>query len=192
MYCYIIDPAHGMLTKNKHTPKFLDGSVYYEYEFTHSLAQKLAQNINAKGGQAVLTTYSPTNIGNTLDKRAKVANAFVSNLPKVFISIHSNLSYEPNLWQTHTGGAEVWIRKHSSFSRKLGSRILSAIENEHNLNNRGVKFKDNNPYYLFQHLDMPALVLECGYLNNSTEIDLLMDVGFHEALADNLSELLLS
>jgi N-acetylmuramoyl-L-alanine amidase len=180
---WVIDPAHGELTKNRHSPLFTDNTVYHEYEFTHSVASMLCEKM---GRNCSLTRTTPIGVGNSLGARVRVANSYRTHLPKYLLSIHSNLG-SSGLWQEEGGGVEVWCPPDSTTGTAIGGELLNRISINHGLQNRGLKWKVNNPYYLMQNCDMPVLVLEIGFLDNPREVSLLMDPGYQESLAATIA-----
>ena len=134
-----------------------------------------------------MTKVSPHGIGNCLASRAKFANSLKTKKPKYFLSIHSNLGDPFYTWQEKESGVEVWHMQDSYLGFKHARSMCYEISTRHKFNNRGPKAKKANPYFLINNVDMPSLVLECGFLNNPEEVNLLMDPGFHDALASTLA-----
>ena len=122
----------------------------------------------------------------TMDPEARM-NVIKAIQPDAFISIHVN-STEEN--QTSKNEISVLIPRNETNSnyvqsRLLGSSLLQAAKNDFSTNslltqnrNQGVYVVDQNPY--------PAVLIECGYMNNPDNVKLLQDAAKIEQLARDI------
>ena len=97
--------------------------------------------------------------------------------PALAVSIHQNSFSEESVC-----GAQVFYYKHSTQGRKLAEKIQASIkENVAPDNNRTVK--DNASYYMLLHTPCPTVIVECGFLSNYNESELLVSEEYQEKIA---------
>ncbi len=157
-----VDPGHGGKDS---------GAVWgevLEKDLTFSISRKVAQRL---GGQAVMTRHGDVYV--SLRERCEVANRSGA---EVFVSIHVNSSSVP----PKKGGAEVWYYPGSEEGRTLASIIARKIGAE-----RGVKA---GRFYVLKHTRMPAVLIECGFINVEQDRQRLCDPAYQEWLADRIVE----
>jgi len=100
----------------------------------------------------------------SLKDRCKIAN---ENKCDYFISIHCNSSKKP----TEFGGIEVFYYRGSKKGNYLAYHIINNIlKRIFILGNRGTK---RGNFYVLRHTIMPACLVECGFVNNETDAEIL-------------------
>ncbi len=104
-----------------------------------------------------------TSVATSLAARVDAANNWGADY---FISLHCNSS--PN---TSASGSEVYVYSETSAAFPLGEDILVGLQNATGLPNRGMRI--NPGLYVLRRTNMPALLVEMGYLTNSRDADLL-------------------
>lgn len=118
--------------------------------------------------------------GNTIAQK-KVSDLkervrIVNNTPNaVLLSIHQNY-FE----QERYSGAQVFYAQTADskfLAEKLQDALKTAIDNH---NNRSVKKADG--IYLMQHVSVPAVLVECGFLSNYSEETKLRDPAYQKKL----------
>ena len=88
----------------------------------------------------------------------------------IFLSIHQN-----HFEQSKYYGAQVFYSKNNEESRMIAERIQSSVvEKLQNENKREVK-PSGTEIYLLYNAKSPAVMVECGFLSNSGEAQLLND-----------------
>lgn len=112
---------------------------------------------------------------------------FIAGQADAFISLHVNATGEKN---TDKNGMEVYISRFENStnfakSKLLGSSIIKNLQPNFTTNdlllqrkNQGIYVLDANPY--------PAVLVECGYINNNYDIKLLTDNAKREQLARDI------
>lgn len=109
-----------------------------------------------------------------LKNRADIAESYEDS---VFVSIHMNkfpLSY--------CKGLQTFYSENNELSKVLADSIQENARILQTDNDRTVK-SGNDTIYLLNTLDMPAILIECGFLSNEEEADLLSDEQYRKALA---------
>lgn len=119
-----------------------------------------------------------TDENDPVSDEAKECNAF---LPDLGLDIHCNSSGTPD-----TGdGAEVYYHYNGGTSMKLAENILAGIV-AIGQNSRGIKTRrrsDGKDYYHFiRETACPAVVVECAFINNATDIQIIDTPGEQKAM----------
>lgn len=137
----ILDPGHGginpltgqYVTPGKRSPKWSDGSVYYEGVGNRNIVELTARILAAKGVK-VLYTVTPDNWKDvSLSQRVRIADSHYRLNPNaVLISVHSNGSDNPSAGgfevftspgQTKSDRlADVWFKEHQKMFPQLRPR----------------------------------------------------------------------
>ena len=113
-------------------------------------------------------TVLGTDQASSLRARVEEANAWPADY---FISIHANANPNPNI-----NGSEVYVYQRNSVAYDLAVDVLDSIVNI-------VKTKDNlvrtNPsLYVLRRTNMPAILVELGYVTNEEDSQKLLDNQF--------------
>lgn len=166
-----IDPGHG-----GPDPGAVGNGVTEEY-VNLNVSLELARLLrNAGFDVRVYRTTSDENVlenkNADLRNRAQTANNWGADY---FISIHTNSSVNPA-----AQGAEVYVYRLGGTSERLGKAILRSIEEELGSRNRGVMAAN---FAVLRRTNMPAVLVELGYLTNSTEALNLNSPAWQRAVA---------
>lgn len=104
---------------------------------------------------------------------------FMEENPKaIFISIHQN-KYE----QSQYSGTQVFYSVNNDNSKLLAQMIQTRVKKLLQPNNgREIKTAGDNLYLLY-HAKSPAVLVECGFLSNSREAQLLQDPNYQNQMA---------
>lgn len=93
------------------------------------------------------------------------------------ISIHQN-----SFAQESVSGAQVFYHSKSSEGKKLAEIIQNQLKVSINEGNNR-KAKSNSAYYMLKNTECPLVIVECGYLSNYQEAELLMDEEYQGEMA---------
>lgn len=110
-----------------------------------------------------------------LQARADRANAHGADL---YISIHNNAG------GSSARGIEVWRSGNDPMSEQFATDVLSATLSRTGAPNRGVQ-KAN--FYVTRWSNMPAVLVECGFMSNSAELSLLKASWYQQRLAEGIA-----
>ena len=135
------------------------------YEVGIRLAELLRENPNF---EVRLARNSPTeqlgtSNATSLAARVNAANSWGADY---FISLHCNASTN-----TTASGSEVYVYSETSPAFPLGEAILVGLQNATGLRNRGMFIRPS--LYVLRRTNMPALLVEMGYLTNPEDARLL-------------------
>lgn len=106
-----------------------------------------------------------------LQARVNVANAAGADL---FVSIHNNASRS-----RRARGTETWAAWNDTAGRGLGSAVQRAVVQRTGLRNRGAKAID---FYVLKWSNMPAVLIEGGFITNRADARLLSNPAFRRKL----------
>jgi len=143
-----------------------------------SIAKKL-QTFLEQGGATVIVTRlddSPLSRNKSGDMYVRRTIANTSHAD-IFVSIHQNSYDNPNV-----KGAQTFYFNQSDNSQKLANCVQKRIKE---LVATGNKFnaKPNGNYYVLKQTEMPAVLVECGFLTNYTERQNLTNEEYQEKIA---------
>ena len=107
--------------------------------------------------------------------RVKIADRYENAL---FISIHMNAFPDSKY-----SGLQVYYGTNDESSLTLANNIQESVKNDlQNSNNRKTKPSGSNIYVL-DRIKLPAVLIECGFLSNKAECDLLCNTDYQKKLA---------
>lgn len=95
----------------------------------------------------------------------------------IAVSIHQNSYSEESIH-----GAQVFYYTHSKSGEK-SAKILQESMREVDSDNKR-QAKENDTYYLLKKTQVPTVIVECGFLSNQKEADLLITEEYQDKMAD--------
>ena len=177
-YIVVLDAGHGGKDPGKIG---VNGSI--ERDINLAIVKKLQIYLEENDIKVVLTRqdenglYSDDDTNkkrSDMEKRCEIINEIK---PDLMVSIHQN-SYSSE----GVKGAQVFYYKNSYNGEMIASIIQRHLVEEVDKNN-GRQHKDNNIYYILKNVSCPAVLVECGFLSNYSESELLVSEEYQEKLA---------
>lgn len=177
-FIVVLDAGHGGKDPGK---LGVNGSV--ESDINLQIVKKLKMYLEKKGVRVVLTREDEEGLyaeedtnkkRSDMDKRCEIVN---ETSPNMLISIHQN-SYSSE----GVKGAQVFYFKNSVDGENLAGIIQKHLVNEVDEDN-GRQHKENNNYYILKNVSCPAVIVECGFLSNYSEAELLVSDEYQNKLA---------
>lgn len=165
----VLDAGHGGVQSGCE----IDGVL--EKDITLAVVFALKEKLETSGICVVLTRSGDQDV--SLDERCIIANASDANL---FISIHCN-SYTDD---TSIKEFEGYYYQDPD-GRRLADLILGAVENYPLIKIRNIKEEN---YKVLRDTEMPAVLLEIGYLSNIEEWADLQSIEYQNTLAQAIFE----
>ncbi len=159
----VIDAGHG----GKDGGSVWNGLV--EKKLCLDVAKRVETALKASGLKTVMTRRTDTFVD--LSQRARIANRVPAS---VFVSIHFNGSRK-----TIISGGEVYYR--SSRGKLLASAINRSIKGRVAGGTRGIFYAG---FKVLRETQMPAVLVECGYLSNKREALRCADPAHRQKLAE--------
>lgn len=176
----VLDAGHG--GKDGGASGTYGGTKIYEKDLTLSITQKV-KNILGSNGYSVRMTRD----GDTypeLTERAEFANGLNAAM---FVSIHINsvdnaptASGTEVYYSTQNNDADYWAT-----SEDLAKSILNCMISKMGTRNRGVKTAE---HVVTRKSNMPAVLVEVGFLSNEEELGKMIDDNFQNQVAQGIAE----
>jgi N-acetylmuramoyl-L-alanine amidase len=163
----IIDPGHG-----GHDKGCIWGKVY-EKHMCLDTSMRLEQALRNKGFSTILTRRSDYFI--SLPQRVAIASRYKN---AIFISIHYNFTDRKDAC-----GIETFYN--TSQSQTLATHVHNKILRNVRSYNRGVK---TARFYVIRNNQMPAILVECGFVSNEDERTKMCKAKYRQGLANAIAE----
>lgn len=169
----VIDPGHGGFDSGAVSP-----SGTREDELNLKVAQRLEKLLNDNGAKAIMTRTDDnalaSNKADDMKKRIEIIKHSNSDL---VISIHMN-----KFGQSKYYGAQTFYMSGSTEGERLAKSIQVQLrENLIEGNNRQIKAVNN--LLILKAGSAPTVVVECGFLSNPREEELLQESDYQDKIA---------
>lgn len=176
-----IDPGHGGVD-----PGTVSRNGVKEDEINLQIALKLKRFIEQSSGIAIMTR--DTDKGLYTDKSTTLKQMKSEDLKKrkeiveksncdIFITIHLN-----SFPQSKYYGAQTFYKKDDEKSKRLSIIIQEELKNVLDKNNNRVP-QHRDDLFLLKEIDIPTILIECGFLSNPKEEQLLSTDKYQEKIA---------
>lgn len=160
----ILDAGHGYNTPGKRT---CDGKMH-EWEFNNDVSLMVRELLKPYKNVEVTLTHDVT--GKTdvpLANRTNFANRYGADL---FVSIHANAAGNGKDWNEASGVETFVYNTKPEESMELAAKIQKNMTKATGLKDRGVKTAD---FHVLRETHMTAVLVECGFMSNQKEAELL-------------------
>ncbi len=190
--CIVIDAGHG-----GEDGGCVSDSGVLEKDVNLEVARKISEILKTSGYNVVLTRdedkmlydlygddYEGKKKTYDLKNRLKLA---MENDAGMLVSIHMN-----KFPKSQYKGLQVYYSKNAAESRELAQSIQSyCCQYLQKDNKREIKAAGSN-IYLLSRAEMPAVLVECGFLSNPEEAEQLCDDGYRQELGFIISAAIMS
>lgn len=176
-----IDAGHGGVD-----PGAVSKRGIKEDEINLEIALKLKRLIEQSGGIVVMTRSEDEGLYTSeaktlrqmkredLSKRKEIVNESNS---EVFISIHLNSFIRSTYY-----GAQTFYKKGSEEGERLAIIIQNELKNILDKDNNRQP-QDRDDIYILNEVNIPSVLVECGFLSNANEEQLLTNESYQEKIA---------
>ena len=176
----VLDAGHGGIDGGAQ-----GASGLLEKDVNLSVVQKCELLCALLGIQTTLTRNSDASIddgtgatiaarkADDIRRRVSIANSSSG----ILLSIHMNSFTDPRYW-----GAQCFYSKNHPDGSILAECMQNTLHTLNLQNNRTAKVAEDS-IYLMKHVQVPALIVECGFLSNPEEELQLADDGYRKQLA---------
>jgi len=168
----VLDAGHGGWD-----PGMVAGKVE-EKHINLSIAQKLQTFLEQGGATVIITRIDDSDLARNksgdMNARRLIANTSHAD---IFVSIHQNAYASSSV-----KGAQVFFFNESDNSQKLATHVQDRIKEFVDSGNK-FKPKANSNYYVLKQTEMPAVLVECGFLTNYNERQRLNSEEYQEKVA---------
>ncbi len=179
---FVIDAGHGGIFPGK-----VSNSGIEEKEINLAIASYLQTLLTESGSITVMTRTSDDDLVPAEQNDAKLivrqradlqarTNIAAASQADFYISIHCN-SAPSATWS----GAQTFFAPDDPESAALAQAIQRSLTSQLKNTNRQAIVR--NDTFLFEHLQIPSVIVECGFLSNDTEAALLNESAYQQKVA---------
>lgn len=176
--CVVIDAGHGGIDPGK-----VGINNALEKDINLAIAKKVKKYLETQDVKVVMTREDDNGLYNDTDTNKKVCDMKArlriidEAAPKLAISIHQN-SYP----QENVSGVQVFFYKDSLAGEKaaliMQEQMIQTLQPD-----KERQAKENGSYYLLKKTSVPIIIVECGFLSNSHEAELLITEEYQDKVA---------
>lgn len=176
--CVVIDAGHG-----GDDPGKIGINQVLEKDINLSIARKVQQYLEAQDIRVVMTREDENGLYDSDASNKKVQDmkrrvALIEEAaPAITVSIHQN-SYP----EEYVHGAQVFYYDDSREGQLLAELIQKQLVEKLDPENHR-QIKANDSYYLLKKTDVPIVIVECGFLSNQAEAELLSQEEYQDRVA---------
>ena len=187
MFKLALDPGHGINTPGKRCLKSIDQNETREWWLNDRICNYVEQKLTAYTGYELKRVDDRT--GQTdvsLEKRVKLANDWGADF---YLSVHHNADIDGG-----KGGGIISIvyTEASEESKKYQLMLYNEMVKATSLKgNRSIPMPTQN-LYVCRYTNMPAVLVECGFMDSTTDVPIILTEKFAEQCADGIINALVS
>ena len=174
----VIDAGHGGRDPGK---VGVDGCL--EKDLNLEIARKIKEILEQQDVEVIMTRETDTGLyeEQTSNKKAQDmrnrCDLINRTAPDCAVSIHQNSYHEE-----YVDGAQVFYCSGSEEGKKLAEALQAELVSYADPENHR-QAKANDSYYLLKETEVPAAIVECGFLSNWEEAAKLQDDGYQSRIA---------
>lgn len=177
----VLDAGHGVPDEGAESS---NGTT--EAETNLKIALKVQSLLESSGATVILTRSDENAIydidSKTLKQkkisdihnRVKIGNESSAD---IFVSIHLNKIPQGQYW-----GWQTFYKEESGEGQKLAKSIQNSLNDSIQRDNTRVPMKIDN-IYIIKHVEIPTTIVECGFLSNPEEEQLLLTDEYQNKIA---------
>ena len=178
----ILDAGHGGFDGGATAA---DGTI--EKDINLLIAQKMCSFLRFNGYEVIMTRDSDTGTEDdeslSIQKRKKsdLSNRLrlmKDNKNAIFVSVHLN-----KFTTSAASGAQVFYTKNYDEAYTLANCVQSSIKSMIQPENARVVKQGTSSTYLLKNAQVPAIIVECGFLSNKQELEKLKDEQYQSQMA---------
>lgn len=179
MFKIVLDGGHGLYTAGKRCFKSLDKKETREWVLNDRICDKVQKKLKKYNDCSVLRVDDTTGKEDIpLTDRVNSANAFGADL---YLSVHHDAGIKGGV-----GGGIVAIVDNDAddVEKEYQSIIYSKL-----IEHTGLKGNRSNPMpkqnlYVLKYSKMPAVLVECGFMDSATDVPIILTEDFAENCAN--------
>ena len=178
-----IDAGHGLYTAGKRCLKTLDPNETREWMLNARIADQVVEHLKRCGAECIRLDDATGETDISLAKRVSAANTAKADY---CVSIHHNAGIKGG----SGGGAVVYVYSgaHSAKADKLQESVYNGlIAAVGKFGNRSNPLASAN-LYLLRKTNMPAVLVEVGFMDSSTDAPLILDETWAAKAAEGIAK----
>ncbi len=170
----VVDPGHGGEDGGA-----VSSSGVVESEVNLNFSLKLRDILNINGYRTVMTRTDNSDLGDksldTISERKKSdmhkrLDIYNSDIHNIAISMHQNIFPADSC-----KGTQVFYGTQVNSSKDLADNITGVVIDKLQNDNQRISKPTNGSIFLLDNAKIPAVIVECGFLSNKDEVNLLCD-----------------
>ncbi len=169
-YVIAIDPGHGGEDTG------MSSAAIDEKTADLNICEKLKVMLESQGYQVIMTREDDSHLSK--EERVEAANSSDADL---LVSVHCNYSEE----DTSLSGVRVNYQAGDKEGKTLAANIEAAVTKETGAESQGSKTCD---FSIVNDTNMPAVLIEAGYLSNESEGSSLADDVYENSIAKGIAK----
>lgn len=175
----VIDAGHG-----GNDPGKIAVNQALEKDINLAIARKLKNCLEKEQIQVVMTRTDENGLYKESDTHKKQADmrarcaVIEQAAPDLTVSIHQN-SYTSE----SVKGPQVFYHEDSKAGEQAAACLQEALNTGLSIERPREK-KANHTYYILRRTKSPSVIVECGFLSNSTEAELLVTDAYQQQVAE--------
>ena len=173
-YNIVVDAGHGGNDKGS-----IDShEAVYEKDIALQIAKKVASRLGRESDVNVIMTRSEDKYV-SLEERAEIAKRANAD---ALISIHLNAQKKFG----DANGLETWYRGGATDgSKELASAVQKTTASYVEITSRGIL---RNNFEILRETTMPAVLVECGFITNVSDMEKLKNPNYQDMLAEGIMQ----
>lgn len=174
----VVDAGHGGVDPGK-----IGVNKAQEKDINLIIAKELKKQLEEKGIKVVMVRetdkglYEEGSDGKKVQDMKNRCTLIDETAPVCTVSIHQNSYHEEQI-----KGAQVFYYQHSEEGKKLAECVQKHMTEELDKTNKR-QAKANDSYYLLRKTSTPTVIVECGFLSNWEEAELLVTKKYQKKVA---------
>ena len=174
----VLDVGHGGFDPGK---VGINGAK--EKDVNLQIGRKLEQYLLDNDIEVIMTRREDESLGDGGKENTKVqdmkkrVSIIEETAPDLVVSVHQN-----SFPQKSIHGAQVFYHNSSSEGKLLAELIQKELVSKVDRENKR-QAKGNTNYYLLKKTKVPLVIVECGFLSNSREAELLCEEDYQDRVA---------
>ena len=187
MFKIALNAGHGKYTEGKRCLKSLDPNETREWTLNSRICQKIEEKLSEYSDIEVLRLDDKTeNTDIPLKQRTDKANAFGADF---YLSLHHNAGINGGIG----GGIETYTYiRPSKESSDWQDDLYSALIRYTNLKGNRSNGKRQKNLHEVRESKMPAVLVECGFMDSVTDVPIILSDEFAENVANACSEVIVN
>lgn len=183
-FTWCLDNGHGKQQKGKRSPVAEDGSQLLEYEINRDIVVRITKQLDQLGIDYFEVAPEVEEIASFLEERVERVNTHETTRTKLLVSVHSNVGPDSKSGWTDTHGIETWHLDNSEEGKILASVFQKHLVAETGWQDRNIRSKAENEFYILRKADCTTILTENGFYNNREQFEELKKDSVRQNLAD--------
>lgn len=177
--------GHDLSTAGKRLPKALDPAQTREWTLNDRVARALAEAVKDYDAELLRTDDPTGKSARSIKKRTALANQWGAD---VYIDIHHNAGVKLG----KGGGVVVYCNKGDPAGRRYRDAIYNGVIAVGGLRGNRAQPLQEKRYDTMRHAQMPAVLIECGFMDSATDAPVILQPAYSEKLGRAILEAVIS